>query len=339
MDRNLYSILGVDEKATQDEIKKAYRKLARKHHPDSNPGDPRSEERFKEISGAYEVLGDPEKRRQYDDLRSGRTFFPGDDSGPGPEYGPDLGDLGEILARMFGGDLSGSARAQQGAPASRIDVPFETAALGGEIDVHADTESTCSTCGGTGGLHEQKCAVCGGSGRRSAKRGAFSTMHVCRACGGRGVTYRERCPGCGGSGRVRRTENLRVGVPPGSSDGDLLRLRRPDGSLLLARLHVLPDRFLTRDGADLLCTVAVSAPAAALGTTLSVRTLDGRVRLKIPAGTQPGTVLRLAGKGVRLGGSRGDQLVRVQVEIPRELSEAERSAWEQVLAAEGRRRR
>lgn len=338
MEKDLYEILGVNEKATPEEIKKAYRRLARRHHPDANQGDARAEERFKEISGAYDVLSDPEKRSQYDQLRSGRAWF-----GDGAQGGMDFqdggfGDLEDILGSIFGGGF-GKGRRRRQTPSAEIRVPFETAAAGGQVSTTIDLQAPCAACGGAGGTGEKACPSCNGSGRKTEKRGSFSTMHPCPRCGGSGRILTRECTSCGGSGRVGRRETVSVSIPPGSEDGNLLRLGMPDGSSVLLSLRIDPDRFLSRDGADIRCTVRLTAPRAVLGTSVMVRTLEGRVKLRIPAGTQPGTVLRLPGRGVHVGGRRGDQLVRVEVVLPDSVDDEERKAWEQLRRIEGIRGR
>lgn len=339
MDKDLYSVLGVGEKATEDEIKKAYRKLARKYHPDANQGDKRAEEKFKEISDAYDILRDPEKRARYDDVRSGRAYFGGGGMPGGGFETPGGGFEGfeDLLSSLFGGGIGRSSRRQT--PSGEVEVPFATAALGGRVEATIRLSRSCAVCGGAGGTGEKTCQACKGSGRRTEKRGAFSTMHPCPVCGGRGKILTSACSSCGGTGRTTSNDRMIVDIPPGSSDGDLLRLRQPDGSSAILRLRVPPDRFFRREGLDIHCTITISAPRAALGTTMMIRTLEGRIKLRIPAGTQPGTVLRVPSRGVPSGGSRGDQFVHVEVSIRPPSGDSERRLWEQLLDHEGRVRR
>lgn len=323
---DLYSILGVDEKVSPEELKKAYRKLAKKYHPDANPGNQKAEERFKEISDAYDVLSDTEKREQYDALSKGGGSFFGQDSGA--PFAGGFGDLGDILSSMFGRDIGHGPRRRT--HSAEILVPFHTAASGGSVKARIDLPSTCSSCGGEGGSGRETCNACGGSGRVVNRQGGFSTMHSCPSCGGVGSVLTSVCAVCHGSGEIRNTQSVEVNIPPGSDDGSVLRLSTSDGSTVLVRIRVKPDRFLRRDGRDIRCTVKVSAPQAVLGTSIMIRTLDGRVKLKIPPGMQPGTALRLAGKGILYRGARGDQYVHVDVYIPDTLSEAQKLAWEKL---------
>lgn len=342
MNRDLYSVLGVDETATEDEIKKAYRKLAKRYHPDANPGDAKAEERFKEVSEAYEILTDPEKRQQYDQIRKGGAWSGmggGEAGGEGSPFGQGgMGGFEDILRSFFGGEgfgFEGGRRTGFGGggtrrpPVARVSVPFATAALGGRVKARLDIPSACPSCGGAGGHGRKQCERCGGSGTVSSRQGGFATMHPCPGCGGRGFVFESTCAACGGSGQVSRTESVTIDVPPGSDDGTTLRLSA-DGGQVLIRLDVKPDGFLRREGRDIHCTVKVTAPQAVLGTTLKIRTLRGKVKLSIPPGTQPGTRLRLSGQGVPYRGATGDQIVTVDVKLPTSLSPDERRRWEEL---------
>jgi molecular chaperone DnaJ len=339
VEKDLYALLGVPENAGIEDIKKAYRGLAKKHHPDTNPGNREAEERFKEISEAYDVLGDPEKRSKYDAFRRG-GFRP--DAEGAWDSGEGLGDLGDILSSLFGGGFgrgSGPSGQRPRSPSVAVAVPFVTAAMGGPVQASVDVPSSCPVCGGSGGAGARKCTVCDGTGRKTTKRGAFSTMHACPKCSGTGTTYSSSCRSCGGSGRLVRKETITLNIPPGTSDGEVLHVARPDGPALLARISVQPDRFLHREGADLLCSVRVTAPQAVLGTSVMLRTLEGKVRLRIPPGTQPGTLLRLHGRGIPGRGGRGDQLVTIDIILPSSPGPEEKLAWEQLRKLEGTRHR
>jgi molecular chaperone DnaJ len=339
VEKDLYALLGVPEDAGIEDVKKAYRSLAKKYHPDAHPGNREAEEKFKEISEAYDILGDPDKKAKYDAFRKGGFRPPGMEGGFEPGEG--FGDLGDVLSSLFGGGMGfGGQTAQRSrSPSVSVSVPFVTAALGGAVSARVDVPAACSVCGGSGGTGAQKCTACEGSGRKTTRRGAFTTMHPCSRCGGTGTTYRNTCHTCDGTGRLVRGETITLNIPAGISDGEILHVGRPDGSSLMARITVEPDRFFRRSGSDIVCSVRVTAPQAVLGTSVMLRTLDGKVRLRIPPGTQPGTQLRLSGKGIPARGGRGDQLVTVEVSIPSGPGPEERLAWEQLRKLEGRRQK
>lgn len=325
MNKDLYSILGVDQKATQEELKKTYRKLAKKYHPDANPGDKKAEERFKEISEAYDILGSKEKREQYDRMRSGGGNFSWSDAGG--QAGSPFGDGGfaDILRSMFsGGGGFGQRRASR--PTVVVSVPFKTAALGGTVKANLQVPSTCSVCMGAGGSGEEICSQCGGSGR--IQQGQM--VMPCPACGGAGKTYRDVCSRCHGTGEVASSESMDLSIPAGSDDGAVLRLTTPSRRTVMVKLRVKPDRFFSRKGRNIHCTVKISAPQAVLGTKVKIRTLDGRIVLKIHPGTQPGTILKIAGKGIPYRGTKGDQLVHVEVSLPKAVSGEEKDLWEKL---------
>jgi molecular chaperone DnaJ len=369
--KDLYNILQIGEKATPEEIKKAFRKLAKTYHPDTHPGDTAAAERFKEISMAYEVLSDPAKRKQYDQLR---TYGPGAAGGfqGGPGYqGWDFGgtsgrrhsgrgfsfedlggfgDLGDIFKDLF--DLGGTGRG--GAPGSRrgqdilsdITVPFDTAIAGGKIIIEVPLEDVCPTCSGSGaepGSDTSACPDCHGQGFLSFAQGAFAVNRPCPRCYGRGKIIARPCRTCQGQGTVRRRRRISVRIPPGVEDGSRIRLRGqgqpgtnggPAGDLLL-NVRVERHRFFQRRGQDLLCRVPINIALATLGGRLRVRTLDGKVELKIPPGTQSDTTFRLKGKGLSLNGKKGDQLVTVLVNIPRDLNERQRELMEKFARETG----
>lgn len=332
MDKNLYSVLGVEEDASQEELKKAYRKLAKKYHPDANPGDARAEDRFKAVSEAYDILGSKEKRAQYDQMRKGGGGFSwsGTEGGQG---GAPFGDggLADILRSMFGGggggfDTSGFGRRRAPRTTVTVDVPFKTAALGGTVRANLQVPTTCPVCMGAGGSGEQSCSQCGGTGR--IQQGQM--VMPCPACGGSGRTFSDICANCHGAGEVTSLETVELKVPAGSDDGTVLRLATPSRKTVMVKLRVKPDGFFRREGRDIHCTVRISAPQAVLGTRLKIRTLDGKVMLKIHPGTQPGTTLRIPGRGVPYRGTKGDQLVHVEVNLPKSTSGEERKLWEKL---------
>ncbi|MCK5065229.1 MAG: J domain-containing protein [Candidatus Fermentibacteraceae bacterium] len=337
MNKDLYSVLGVDEKVIPEELKKAYRKLAKKYHPDANPGDSSAEERFKEISEAYDILGNTEKRSQYDLMRKGGGgfHFDGPGAGGGSPFGS--GGLDDILRSMFGGsgfefgNRGGFGQRAASRPTVVISVPFRTAALGGDVSADLSVPVTCPICLGAGGSGETTCSQCGGAGR--VQQGQM--VLPCPSCGGQGKTYTNICERCAGSGEITSSESVKITIPAGSDNGTVLRLVTPSRKPVLVKLSVIKDRFLRREGRDIHCTVKITAPQAVLGTKLKIRTLEGKILLNIHAGTQPETVLRIPSKGVLYRGTKGDQLVHVDVELPSSVSDGEKALWEK-LAEDGR---
>ena len=348
--RNLYEVLGVAKDAASDEIKKAYRKLARQYHPDKNPGDKEAEERFKEVQAAYDVLSDPEKRQQYDAW--------GSPSGR-PQYGPggsftfdfgDFGDLGDLLGGLFGRSArpAGRPRAAQARRGQDVEVElnlsFEDALQGVETTIPVSLESSCRECGGSGarkGTAPVTCPSCGGSGVVSEAQGLFALSHPCPRCRGNGTVIEDPCPNCRGSGRERRTRRFKVRIPPGVKDGTRIRLRGkgeagygggPAGDLYVVTRVASSDLFRRRGDADLELDVPVTYAEAALGATVDVPTPEGRVSLKVPAGSQPGKLLRIKGRGApKLKGSgRGDLYARLRLSVPQKLTKAEREAIEKL---------
>jgi molecular chaperone DnaJ len=350
--KSLYEVLGVPKGASQDEIKKAYRKLARQYHPDKNQGDKDAEERFKEVQAAYDVLSDAEKREQYDSW--------GSPSGR-PQYGPggsftfdfgDFGDLGDLLGGLFGarggGTRTQASRGRRGQDVEvELNLSFEDALRGLETTIPVSLESSCSTCKGSGakpGTAPKVCPQCGGRGVVSEAQGLFALSQPCPRCRGNGTIIEDPCPTCRGTGRERRTRRFKVKIPAGVKDGTRIRLRgkgeagyggAPAGDLYVVT-RVAPSKLYRRRGdADLELEVPVTYPEAALGATIEVPTPDGRVSLKVPAGAQDGKLLRLKGKGApKLKGSgRGDLIARVRVTVPSKLSKEEREAVEQLREA------
>ena len=348
-DKDYYAILGVDEKADDDAIKKAYRKLAKQYHPDANPGNPQAAERFKEVGEANGVLSDPQKRKKYDQMRKLGAFgFGGPRAGPRPEATStpgfsfeDLGGLGgfsEIFSSIF--DRGRKSQPSRPSGPSRgehveldVAVPFMTAVKGGKVAVSVSIHEECATCLGSGGAPGttwKKCAECKGSGSVSFGQGGFAVNRPCPACMGRGEKPDKECGACGGSGKVHQKRKIQVSVPVGVQSGAKVRLtgqgeRGQKGGApgdLIITFKVEPHRFFQREGADIQVTVPINLAQAALGSRIRVGTIWGKkVVLRIPAGTQPGTRFRIAGQGINRDGKTGDQYVEIKVEIPESLTE------------------
>ena len=370
--KDFYRILDVAENATPDEIKKSYRKLAKKYHPDANASDAAAAERFKEISEAYSVLSDDEKRKQYDQMRKlgafggfGGGFRPGGGGGrPGPGGAQtinledlDLGGspLGDIFGSFFdfGGKKRGGGR--PGGPERgenieyMVEIPFRTAVRGGKVTVQVPVTEECASCHGSGaapGATVNTCQECKGSGTVTFGAGGFGVSRPCPMCGAKGRVPSEPCPACRGAGQVRRERAVQVTVPAGVDTGSKLRLagqgeRGASGGQpgdLVLTFRVEPDRFFSRDGLDLNCTIHVNLAQAVLGSKVKVRTVDGpMVVLKVPPGTQPGRRFRIKAMGVEKAGRRGDQFVKVQVDVPETLDEPARKEFEEFAAAAGLR--
>lgn len=341
--RDLYEVLGLQKGASDDEIKKAYRKLAKKYHPDLNPGDKEAEKKMKEVNGAYEVLSDAEKKARYDQY----GFAGIDPNYAGGEGGGGFGgfqdfDLGDIFGSMFGGGFGGQQTRHNGPRKGEnlritLQLTFEEAVFGCEKSVSVTRNESCKDCGGTGakkGTSPETCPVCRGSGQvQSTQRtpfGVFSSSSPCQNCKGTGKIIKEPCPSCKGEGRVRKTRTIRVKIPAGIDDGQTISLRGegnggtqggPAGDLYVT-VYVKEHKMFKRDGQDIILEMPISFAQAALGATLTVPTVDGKVQYDLPEGTQTGTVFRLRGSGVPSinGRGRGDQYVKVNVEIPRNLN-------------------
>ncbi|MFF0817805.1 molecular chaperone DnaJ [Rhodococcus sp. NPDC003318] len=373
IEKDFYKDLGVSSDASADEIKKAYRKLARDLHPDANPGDTAAEERFKAVSEANAVLSDPAKRKEYDETRRmfagggfGRGgFAPGAEystggSGFGAEF--NIGDLfgggaggdggiGDIFGGLFGGRGGGrtatSTRPQRGADVeAETTLPFRDAATGVTVPLRLTSPASCTTCHGSGakpGTSPRVCPRCNGSGIVSRNQGAFGFSEPCDDCRGTGSIIDDPCSDCHGTGVQNRTRNITVRVPSGVSDGQKIRLAgqgeaglrgAPSGDLYVT-VHVKPDKVFGRSGDDLTVIVPVSYGELVLGTTLSVPTLEGRVGVKVPAGTADGRILRVRGRGVpKRSGGAGDLLVTVKVAVPTDLDEKATDALAAYLDAE-----
>ena len=354
--RDYYEVLGVEKNASDAEIKKAYRKLAMKYHPDQNPGDKSAEEKFKEVNEAYEVLSDAEKKARYD-----QYGFAGVDSNFNPNAGNPFGgfgggggfgfgDLGDIFGDFFGGGASSSARRNGPSKGqnvvAEIEISFEDAAFGCEREITFGRIEPCATCHGTGckdGAQPETCAYCHGTGTvRTQQNFMGMTMQSnqpCPKCGGQGKIIKDACSTCRGKGKVRRNKTIRVKVPAGIDNGQSFRVRDegnagsnggPNGDLLVT-VRVRKHDIFVRDGANVLCEMPITFAQAALGATIEVPTLDGKVRYNVPEGTQTGTTFRLRGKGIPYVGykTRGDQFVTVVVETPQKLTQKQKDLLRQ----------
>jgi len=366
--KDFYEVLGVPEKASADEIKKAYRKLAKQYHPDANPGNPQAAERFKEIGEAYSVLSDPAKRKQYDNMKRlgafgfgrGPTSSPpgagGVHADPGFSF-DDLqggfGNLSDLFTSLFDrGKKTGQGPRRRGPQQGQhveyvVEIPFVTAAQGGKVSIEVAITEDCTTCGGSGakpGTPLKTCSECGGSGNVAFGQGGFAVKRPCPACFGRGKIPQTPCPSCDGRGAVRQSRKVQISVPAGVDTGSKVRLSgqgergRGGGKPgdLLITFRVQPHRFFRREGLDIHVTVPINIVQATLGSKIRVRTIHGKkVVLKIPSGTQNGTRFRIRGQGIEKPDRVGDQYVEVKVEVPDKLSEAELKAMEEFAQATG----
>jgi molecular chaperone DnaJ len=355
---SLYDTLGVQKNASDDEIKKAYRKLARKHHPDANGGDKDAEERFKEVQHAYDVLGDPEKRKQYDRFGS-QNGRPGPAGGPNVDFGNfdfgNLGDIGDIFGGLFGG--GGSARARTRAARqpirgrdveTEVHLSFEDSLRGAEAKVPVEMLTACRECGGTGarpGTAPVICPECNGRGVKAESQGLFALSQPCPRCRGNGTVIEQPCPKCHGSGRERRIKTYTVKIKPGVKDGTRIKLKGkgepgenggPAGDLIVVT-RVAPSSTYERRGDDLVVEVPVSYATAALGGSVEAPTPDGSVSLKIPAGSEDGKLLRIKGRGApKLNSSgRGDVLARIRIQVPKRVNKKERELLEELKKVSG----
>ncbi|TZF87252.1 molecular chaperone DnaJ [Cognatilysobacter lacus] len=350
--RDYYEILGVARDATEEDLKKAYRRSAMKHHPDRNPGDKASEESFKECKEAYETLSDTNKRRMYD--AHGHAAFEHGMGGGGPGFA-DMGDIfGDIFGNIFGGAGGGSRGPRRGADIGYVmELGLEEAVRGVEKQIEIPTLDECETCDGSGSQDGklETCSTCQGRGQVRFQRGIFSMQQGCPHCGGRGRIIANPCGDCDGQGRVERTKTLQVKVPAGVDSGDRIRLSgegeagpagTPPGDLYVD-IRVRDHEIFQRDGDDLHCEVPIRISQAALGDSIRVPTLEGEIELRIPAETQSGKTFRLRGKGVRSVRSRstGDLFCRVAVETPVNLTSEQRELlekFEATFSGDGARR-
>jgi molecular chaperone DnaJ len=353
----LYDTLGVKKGASQDEIRKAYRKLARQYHPDRNPGDQAAEERFKEVQQAYDTLSDDEKRKQYDRFGSvnGRPGA-GPGGGEGFTTNFDFGDLSDLFGGIFGGGGARGGRGRQERRGQRgndveatVNVSFEDSLKGIETTIPVELETACSKCGGSGaqpGTAPIICPECKGRGVTVESQGLFGLSQPCPRCRGNGTVIEAPCDRCHGSGRERRTKRYTVKIPAGVKDGTRIKLKGKgeagyggaEAGDLFVVTRVAPSRVYRRRGdADLEVDVPVTYPEATLGATVSVPTPDGQVSLKVPSGSQTGKLLKIKGRGApRLKGSgRGDLVARLNVTVPKKLTKKERDALEAYQNASG----
>ncbi|MEJ2674950.1 MAG: molecular chaperone DnaJ [Acidihalobacter sp.] len=347
--RDYYEVLGVERTATDAELKKAYRRLAMKYHPDRNPDDEEAMEHFKEAKEAYEVLSDAQKRAAYDQFGHAGVD-PGAAGGGAGFGGAGFGDIFDI----FGGGRGGRERAYRGSDLQyNLDLTLEEAVFGTEVQIRVPTVVACETCGGSGakpGTSPQTCSTCGGVGQVRIQQGFFSVQQTCPRCHGSGQVISDPCAACHGEGRVRESKTLSVKVPAGVDTGDRIRLAGegeagvnggPAGDLYV-QIRVKPHKIFTRQGDDLQCDVPISFATAALGGEIDVPTLGGRAKLKIPAETQSNRQFRLRGKGIKpvRGGPEGDLLCRVSVETPVNLTREQKEmlqSFEDSLRSGGKR--
>ncbi len=349
--RDYYEVLGVSKGASEDEIKRAYKKLARKYHPDMNPGDKEAEEKFKEVNEANEVLSDPEKKARYDQFGfAGVDPSYGAGAGGAGGYGGgfDFGDLGDIFGSFFGGGFGGGQSRRNGPQRGEsirasVAVTFTEAAFGCEKEVSIERSEQCASCKGSGcapGTTPEICPDCHGSGmvqvQQRTPMGVFASSRPCQRCRGTGKIIHQPCADCGGSGAVRKRKTIKVTIPAGIDHGQTISLRGqgnagknggPAGDLLIT-VMVRPHELFRREGNDVFCEAPITFRQAVLGATLEIPTIDGPVKYDIPEGTQTGTVFRLRGKGIPAlnGRGRGDQYVTVTIETPRNLNREQKEA-------------
>jgi molecular chaperone DnaJ len=360
-DKDYYQVLGVPKNASVAEVKKAYRKLAQQFHPDANPGNKDAEERFKEISSAYDVVGDEEKRKSYDQVRemAASGYGPGGVGGPGPTGWPggpggvryetadfDIGDLLRGFGGVGGRGRQRQQRAQRGADLeTEVEISFDEAMMGTTVPVRISGPAVCHTCHGSGaepGTSPITCPTCGGSGSVSVNQGFFSMERPCPECRGSGRIIEHPCPTCHGTGAERRTRKFQVKIPGGVRDGARIKLAGrgepgPAGGQpgdLYVRVRVAQHAVFGRKGDNLTVELPVSYPEAALGANVEVPTLNGPVTLKVPAGTPNGKTFRVRGKGAPKKGGHGDLMVTVNVDVPEKLSREEKQLLKQLQEAQ-----
>ena len=349
--RDYYEVLGVSRGASEDEIKKAYKKMARKYHPDLNPGDKTAEEKFKEVNEAYEVLSDADKKARYDQYGHAGVDpnFGAGGFGGGFDGSFDFGDLGDIFGSFFGGGFGGGRRTNPNAPQRgesirmSIAISFEEAAFGCEKEITVERIESCDDCHGNGcapGTSPEVCPDCHGTGtvqvRRQTPMGVFATSSPCPKCGGKGRIIHQPCKDCRGSGMVRKKKTIQASIPAGIDNGQTISIRGqgnagknggPAGDLLIT-ITVRPHELFRREGTSVLCEAPITFTQAVLGAELEIPTIDGKVKYTLPEGTQSGTTFRLKGKGIPSinGRGRGDQYVTVYIETPKNLNKEQKEA-------------
>ncbi|MDR0538930.1 MAG: molecular chaperone DnaJ, partial [Spirochaetaceae bacterium] len=353
--RDYYEVLGVQKGATQDEIKKAYRKLAVQYHPDKNPGDKSAEDKFKEATEAYEILCDAQKRQAYDQFGfSGVEGMAGQHDFSNFQGFEDIfggGDFSSIFENIFGGfGFGGGSRSRTRTGSNLrydIEIPFKEAVLGTKVEIQYSHEERCPACKGSGGTGKKQCPTCGGHGQVRQSAGFFSMATTCPACRGEGSIIQNPCKECGGSGTVKKRVKISVTIPPGVENGRKLVVSGqgdagpggiPPGDLYVV-VRVLPHQYFERHNYDLYCAIPVSITQAALGGEINIKTLEDKtLKLKIPAGTPGGKTLRIRGEGVPAasgGGSRGDLYIKLIVRIPAKLSKRGKELLEEFSKTEG----
>jgi len=344
--KNYYETLGVDKKASQDEIKKAFRKLARKFHPDLNAGDKNAERKFKELSEAYDVLGDAKKRADYD--QSGRSPYEG--GGPGFDYRTytsgdrfDFGGFGDIFSDLFGAETGAERPGLKGHDlVMRLEMTLEEAFAGITKSVTFNREVPCKACGGSGAETYRQCEACRGTGKVATSKGFFKMSQACDVCGGSGRKVTKTCSACNGMGKTFHTETLKVKIPAGADTGSRVRVRGMGGAGqgagaagdLQIEITVKPHALFTRKGDDLHIEVPVTFGEAALGTKIEVPTIDGVTAMTLPAGTQSGQKFKLSGKGFPSAktGQRGSQYVTIKIVVPKNIPETANAALREIEA-------
>lgn len=355
--RDYYEVLGIEKGAGADQIKKAYRQMAKKYHPDVNKDNPEAEEKFKEVNEAYEVLSDPQKKQAYDQFGHAGVDPNAGFGGGGGAGGFGGFDMGDILESFFGGGFGGGGNRRNGPRKGgdihqSVELTFTEAAFGVTKEIVILRVEDCETCQGTGakkGTAPQTCSVCHGTGQvKTTQRtplGSFVTTRVCDACRGEGKVVTDPCTVCNGQGKVRRRRTIKVDIPAGIDDGQTISMRGegdkgsrggPAGDLLIS-VRIKKHDLFTRQGNDVLCEVPITFVQAALGCDIEVPTIDGKIRYHIPEGTQTDTVFRLKNKGIPAlrGGGRGDQRVKVIVEIPKNLSQRQKELLRQFDQEDG----
>ena len=355
--RDYYEVLGVSRGASEAEIKKAYRKLAKENHPDLHPGDKEAEARFKEVNEAYEVLSDADKKARYDQYGHAGVD-PNFGAGGGFDGSFDFGDLGDIFGSFFGGGFGGGRRTNPNAPQRgesirlSLAISFEEAAFGCEKSVTVERMETCDTCHGNGcapGSTPEVCPDCHGTGtvqvRRQTPMGVFATSSPCTRCGGKGKIIHQPCKDCHGTGAVRKRKTIQASIPAGIDNGQTISIRGqgnagknggPAGDLLIT-ITVRSHELFRREGTSVLCEAPITFAQAVLGAELEIPTIDGKVKYELPEGTQSGTTFRLKGKGIPAlnGRGRGDQYVTVYIETPRNLNKEQKEALKKFAESMG----